>query len=441
MDIVKKNVVSIIFGVIALVAVVLAFFPMNGKFDETKKQLDDRAKQYSQAEGVLKKSRLLPDVDLISTSGQKPLNEFPSPNITLMAKKFMDQLVSQSRGVLEAAVQINQQESTVGLKQLLLLTPGSLPEPQNNADNSFKKALQPEMEALRLNVLQAGNPPTPEEIKKEDDKLLATPRIKRILGADGNAINEQAVTDAYQKDSLELPKKMRAEIANRCRIYVDPEVLSAPKEIISAPQSPSPAVIWYTQAALWVQEDVCRAIAEINSTGQNVQESPVKRLVSLVIPPGPAMYVRADAAAPADGSLAGRGAVAAETGAPANGEPARVFTVSPTGRTSNSMYDVISFTIVLHVDQTRIPAILKQLSKDRFITVRNVDLTRLDTAPLLAMGYVYGSSPIAEITVDCEALQMREWTAPLMPRAIKDAMIGPGLEFQSQLKLVEKPAQ
>lgn len=437
MDIVKKNVASIIFGVIALIAVVLAFFPMNGKFDEINKLLDERTKKYQQAEGILKKSRLLPDVDLVSTSAQKPLTEFPSPKITAMAKGFMDQLISQSRGVLETAVQINQRESVVGAKDLVLLTPGSLPEPQNNADNSFKKALQPEFEALRLKVLMAGNPPTLDEIKLEEDKLLKQHESKRILGADGVAINEPAVQEAYQKDLLLLPAKMRADIANRCRIYVDPEVISAPKEITSAPQSPSPTVIWYTQAALWVQEDVCRAISEVNSTGKNVQESPIKRLVSLTIPPGSAMYVRADTAAPADGS--GRGAVAADTGAPSNAEPARNFSISPTGRASNNLYDVISFSLVLHVDQTKIPAILKQLSKDRFITVRNVDLTRLDTTPLVELGYLYGPSAIAEITLDCEAIQMREWTTPLMPRVVKDALIGVGLEYLSQLKPADKP--
>ena len=436
MDIVKKNVASLIFGVIALIAVVLAFYPMNGKFDEINKLLDERAKKYSLAEGILKKSRLLPEVDLVSTSAQKPLNEFPSPKITAMAKGFMDQLISQSRGVLETAVQINQNESVVGAKKLMLLTPDSLPEPKNNADNIFKSSLQPEFDALRLKVLMAGNPPTEDEIKKEQDKLLAQHQSKRILGADGIAINEQAVQDAYQKDLLLLPAKMRADIANRCRIYVDPEVISAPREIISAIQSPSPTVIWYTQAALWVQEDVCRAISEVNGSGKNVQESPIKRLVSLTIPPGSAMYVRADAA-PADG--AARGAAGADTGAPSNADPARNFTISPTGRASNNMYDVISFSLVLHVDQTKIPAILKQLSKDRFISVRNFDLTRLDTTPLVELGYVYGSAPIAEITLDCEAIQMREWTTPLMPRVIKDALIGAGLEFQSQLKPADKP--
>ncbi len=450
MDIVKKNVVSIVFGVIALVAMVLAFFPMGGKFDEINKELDQRAKYYQQAEAIVKKPRTLPDIDLVSTAEPKPLKYFPSPKITSLAKNFMDQLISQSRGVLETAVQMNQRESVVGPKNSLLLTPGSLPEPQPNTDNSFKKMLQPEMDELRLKVLEAGFPPTVEEIKKVDDKVLLDNQAKRVIGADGQAINEAAVQEAYQKESALLPAKMRAEVANKCRIYVDAEVLAAPKEITAVPQSPSPSQIWYAQATLWLQEDVCRAISEVNKSSRNVQESPIKRLVAFTIPAGSAMYVRSAAGAegaaggetaPANSVRGGGGVTAGDAGAPSNGEPVRVFTVSPTGRASNIMYDVIGFTLVLHIDQTKVPAILKQLSKDRFITVRNVDLNRLDLTAQMDQGFVYGSAPIAEITIDCEAIQMREWTAPLMPRVIKDALIGPGVEFVSQLKLADKPAQ
>jgi hypothetical protein len=127
-------------------------------------------------------------------------------------------------------------------------------------------------------------------------------------------------------------------------------------------------------------------------------------------------------------------------GTPANAEPKRVFTVSPTGRASNSMYDVIGFNMVLHVDQTQIPAILKSLSQDRFITVRSMTVTRVDTTPLVEQGFVYGPAPIVEISIDAEALQLREWTVPLMPRAVREMMLGPGVEFVSQLKPEKKPA-
>jgi hypothetical protein len=193
--------------------------------------------------------------------------------------------------------------------------------------------------------------------------------------------------------------------------------------------------IWYAQVALWVHEDVCRAIAEVNKPAKSVEASPIKRIMSFTLPFGQGMYVRPVATGENGVSQAAfTGAGGADLGPPANAEPKRAFIISPTGRACNSMYDVVAFTVVLHVDQTKIPEILKALSQNRFITVRGMDLTRVDVKPLEQAGYVYGANPIAEITLDCEMLLLREWTVPWMPSAIKAGLIGPGVDYQFQLK-------
>ena len=234
---------------------------------------------------------------------------------------------------------------------------------------------------------------------------------------------------------------MRADAAAKCRIYVDLEALTPPKEIMSlgGGQSPSPSMIWYAQAALWVQEDVCRAIAQVNQSSKSVETSPIKRLLSFTMLPGGAMYVRS----PADPNSVPTGVTDPNGGSPNNNEPKVNYALSPTGRSSNSMYDVIGFKLVLHVDQTRIPEILKALAKDRFITVLGMDITRVDTRPQKEKGFLYGPAPIAEISLDCEALQLREWTVPWMPKTVKDSLIGPGVEYVFALKKPEdaKPAQ
>jgi hypothetical protein len=37
---------------------------------------------------------------------------------------------------------------------------------------------------------------------------------------------------------------------------------------------------------------------------------------------------------------------------------------------------------------------------------------------LLSQGFVYGAAPVAELRLDCEQLQMREWTTKLMPPTV-----------------------
>ena len=94
--------------------------------------------------------------------------------------------------------------------------------------------------------------------------------------------------------------------------------------------------------------------------------------------------------------------------------------------------------MVVHVDQTQLPFLLANLSKNRLLTVRKVDVFRKDNAELLAGGFVYGTAPIAEVTLDCEVLQLREWTVPLMPTVIKNEMLGPNVEYESPLKVAKK---
>src|SRR5947199_8304675 len=124
MEIVKKNIVSIIFGLIAILAIVASFVPMSGKFEDLKTQLDKRKAKYEEAKQIIQKERELPVVVIGDTSAARtPLTVFPTPQITKMAQGYMDKLVSQSRSVFEAAVQVNRAEFQLDDHGALLLVP------------------------------------------------------------------------------------------------------------------------------------------------------------------------------------------------------------------------------------------------------------------------------------------------------------------------------
>ncbi len=359
----------------------------------------------------------------------------------------------------------------------ILLVPGSLPEPHGNVENEFKSALLPDRNGnsiytyLRTKVLGGGFPPTDDEISKAAEALGAEYAKKIVTNTEGAPINQEQIDTQRQAEVALLPAKLKNKVATESRMYVDPEALMAP-QAISPQKAPNVMEIWYAQATLWVQIDVCRAIAETNANSKTIPEAPVKRLVSLTIPWGPTMYIRGTAPtaspdvspnAPPPVAMqpqftrsrpygsgegfpqrmpfnADAGATDLNVGAGtgSNGEPTRQYLVSMTGRNCNKIYDVIGFTMVVHVDQTQLPFLLQNLSKNRLITVKKVDLLRRDNAELLSQGFVYGPAPIVEVTLECEVLQLREWTVPLMPTTIKTQLLGANVEYESPLKPAKK---
>jgi hypothetical protein len=98
------------------------------------------------------------------------------------------------------------------------------------------------------------------------------------------------------------------------------------------------------------------------------------------------------------------------------------YVISPTGRYSNALYDVIHFKLTLVVDAARVPLVIQALSKNRFITVYNTNLAAVDAAAHADAGYYYGPSPVVQIEMDCEALYLRDWTKQYMPRLVRHAL-------------------
>lgn len=462
MEIVKKNLVSIILGAIAILAIVASFWPLGGYFGELQASVGQREAQFKKAKDLFTKRHTLPLTKLGPDAGTpKDLPVFPMPRITQDAKAFMDSLVSESKGVFAAAVELNKAECAVNPAakddpQRMLLVPGSLPSLPGAMGDQFKGRLPGEVERLRTQVLNGGFPPSQQEQAQAVADLQAQYDKKRIRDANGQAINEQEVADALNKVMATLAQDMRDRVALSHTMYVDPAAIILPTDFTTSPTPPSADRVFYAQAALWAEEDVCRAIAEVNASAPNVTAAPVKRLLHLDVAYGPAMYLRPMAEASAGGGAAGGetpysmgmamaqrygGGAGAGFSTGAGGPNDKMpplpsdkqdFTLTPTGRTCNGLYDVVNITLDVHVDATKIPALMAALNRNRLITVRNVqNFSRVDNADMLNQGFAYGAAPVADLILDLELLQMREWTAPLMPTAVK-ALLGAD-KYESQL--------
>jgi len=101
--------------------------------------------------------------------------------------------------------------------------------------------------------------------------------------------------------------------------------------------------------------------------------------------------------------------------------------VSPTGRVSNGMYDVLHITIEADVDAAKLPDFLRAVGRNRFMTPMWADVKSVDLALERAQGHDYGDRPVVNVKAQCEVLYLRAWNKPLMPKDVQ-AKLGIGAE-------------
>jgi hypothetical protein len=167
-----------------------------------------------------------------------------------------------------------------------------------------------------------------------------------------------------------------------------------------------------------VQQDVAASMAALNDRvlkalpegDRNIINAPVKHIVTIDVPQDIAQFVRS---IPKSG---GEETVAVSTGPD--------YSVSPTGRTSGPIYDVVKFTLVVKMDAAYVPALIQELSRGKFITTHKLDISSVDSQLARDEGFFYGPNPIVKATITGEALLLRNWTTKLMPDAVKKEMPG-----------------
>ena len=192
--------------------------------------------------------------------------------------------------------------------------------------------------------------------------------------------------------------------------------------------TPDANTIWYAQMMLWVEQDVTAAISDVNKNSKDVNHSPVKQLVALAIPSDETMYAIPSAsanAAASSGSSSGTAAPAPTSNVPANSDTdplPKDYSISPTGRACNGVFDVVHFTLQLKVNSADIGRVINELERGRLITVYQTDVQSVNPAADAQDGYLLGDNPVAQITLQCEELFFRDWTKPLMPPAIQQLL-------------------
>ena len=417
MEIVKKNIVSIICGVVALAAVVVAFVIVPGRKEALQANVNQSKTTHDAVNTLLTKQRQLPVVNPDSPE-QKPLEAFPSDAVIKQGDALTKKVEEESKAIFKAAVEMNKHE---------LLVPGSLPAPFQPQQFAFRRgyvsALPPlippaqpgqppqggPMKSKFAQELTAGMPPSPDEVRFAGETLAADIRAKKLVfNSQNQPANQQLVEAEVAERTRNLPIEMRDKIAGTAKVYINPGTFEFNQRIVTGGgAAPDTYEIYSAQLGYWIQGDVVQAVKELNANSKKVSDSPVKHLVRIRTKP----YGNAEPI-----FITGPELTAA---ADANAALPKVPQVSTTGRVSNGLYDVFHFEVEADVEADKVADFLRGLGTKRFITPLYVDVRAKDNAQALAEGHVYGNKPVVTVRAECEILYLRAWNSAFMPPGLK----------------------
>ncbi len=414
MEIVKKNLLSISCGVIALLAFIAWFWPIGSLYSDFQASLDKRVAMNTQIRNLKTRPRQVPPIG--PTGESQPLASFPNKPTIDVVDAAIKSLKDKSDQALLFMVAMNRAGHD-------LLEPGSLPVPiDSNQSYRFRAQYNavmdyggkpepwdrrnPEAGPLNLldQVLNATPAATPVEVEDARKKKFDTEYLPKVYTVNGQQIGLAEAQEAFEKDTVDFAKKFHEKRASQFKIYCDADGLTrAPR--LTQTDTPSVTDIWFAQMTLWVEQDVCQTIREMNrdvvlQPNQGIAESPVKNLIDVTVSPDFRMYVVGQAVNPALGAPP-----------PQELDPStKMFDISPTGRVCNSLYDVVKFHVSVVVLPSHLPEFLQRLRYQRLLTVTSMSVQDVDWKAAAELGYIYGPARCVEVSLDCEELFLRDWT-------------------------------
>lgn len=429
MELVKKNIASILCGVVVILALVALFWPISGWVSTLQASVNNSKKNYAdKMQSLMTASRKLPITNPVdSTADQPALKQFPTEQVIKLGEEVKDQVQKQSQQMLEATIQRNRHEP---------ILPMSVTRPPDPFQ--FQRAYlqylgvlptdDPKTPTIKT-LLNSVTPPNAKEIKAEEARMWKEDFEGKLILINGTATNKSQIDAQFEQAKAKLPEKMRRERAEQYKIYLDPDAIDIAGNLgPDITKQATPEQMWYAQNMLWIDQDICSAIAQINGNAHNIMDAPVKQLLKISIPDDDKQYI-----------------TLSNSGAPTSGESAvtltddmiagKAFSVSETGRISNPVYDVIHFRVEMNVDARKVPEIVAQLQRGRLITVFTCDTNAVDARAAVEQGYVYGEAPVVNLKLMCEELFMRGWTVGKDPT--KDALMPVAVE---QLLGIANPA-
>jgi hypothetical protein len=404
----RKQLAPLICAVVVIIASVLYFWPTQQWFTDLEAKVAKSISLAGQVSTVLKHDRHLPILSLDPNAVQQSLPVFPTQDVYEKGLAAVKALGAQSTQVLDSAVEINTH---------IPLYLGALPSGSDfdrasfgsaykdavNDDSRIRNWPPPE---LRQSIppLLAGRHITDDNIKdaealiQHDVDLQYPPKLPN--GQDNpDAVAQGKAVFAERTKNLLLT--LEYDAAQKCKVYLESGAIKLPPvydaAFKDATSARSPDEVWAAQLALWLDEDVATAVARANANAKNVMDAPVKQILDVTVKDPPYLISGDPTAGKEDQPL---------TPAP---------DMTPTGRVSNGMYDVVQFSVSLDVDGKHVPQLLDAMQKNQFITVLTVQSQAVDGYEKAVQRFIYGDSPVVNVKLVCEEAILHAWTGKFQP--------------------------
>lgn len=176
---------------------------------------------------------------------------------------------------------------------------------------------------------------------------------------------------------------------------------------------PAMSHLWDAQMLYWLQRDVVEALARVNQRAAEklgdeawVGTLPVKDIVSIRVSQN---YIQA----PEKNAPPPR--------ADSGDQPPSHADAAFTHQASQDLYDVMNLRLRLIVDVRDLPQILNELVDDRYYAVLNVSFKAVPP-DLEFKSKIYGPDPCVEATIDLQVYLFAKSFVPLMPEVIRQQL-------------------
>jgi hypothetical protein len=400
MDMVKRHLFFILCGVAGAAGIGLAITG-SGAMPEVAKEMEGAAGLYQDLSGL-------------RSSG---VNE----RMLDAAQDRIDRILGDRDAIMDRA------GSMYGYEPLV---DSVFPNGDANSRRAFRTAYNEQMAEL-VKSLNVGVPATEAEIQAMASRINDE-NFKRKLQGETEPIDAGPAFDAagvLQPAGARADAVSRAHIAAAQRIYcyaIDYSTLSLADWDKSAfdfayqmidsgtVDAPEPADTWWAQVRFWIQRDVIKVIASLNSEAAGVAKKnnqdrwvaimPVKEIVSIRFSQG---YVQ-----PGEDEFLGSAPGGDDPAYPAAAQRS-TFTQSA----SDTFADVMQFTLKLVMDQRDIPQLVSRISAGGFHNPLRIAYKAIPPNRKM-QGKIYGPEPAVSVVLDFETPMVGDVFRRWIPQAV-----------------------